>query len=81
MSSANETKDYLALDDLTVGQIFRSDKYQLDESQIIAFARNFDPQPFHLDKEAAAETIFAGLAAFRGAKYSRRERCNDSEYV
>jgi acyl dehydratase len=63
MPSANETTDYLALDDLTVGQIFRSDKYQLDESQIVAFARNFDPQPFHLDKQAAEETIFAGLAA------------------
>ena len=35
----------------------------IDEAQIKAFARQFDPQPFHLDAEAAKETLFAGLAA------------------
>ena len=35
----------------------------IDEAQIKAFARQFDPQPFHLDAEAAKETLFEGLAA------------------
>ena len=35
----------------------------LDEAQIKAFAAQFDPQPFHLDDEAAKATLFGGLAA------------------
>jgi acyl dehydratase len=35
----------------------------IDEEQIRAFARRFDPQPFHLDAEAAKVTLFTGLAA------------------
>ncbi|MEO7129407.1 MAG: MaoC family dehydratase, partial [Rhodoferax sp.] len=34
-----------------------------DEAQIKAFAAQFDPQPFHLDDEAAKATMFSGLAA------------------
>jgi len=51
------------LDDLAVGQRFRSDTYELTEEKLIAFAREFDPQPFHLDREAARTTVFRGLAA------------------
>lgn len=53
----------LTLDDLKVGQVFRSGTHQLDEAQIVAFAKNFDPQPFHTDPAAAKDTFFAGLAA------------------
>jgi acyl dehydratase len=53
----------LYLDDLHVGQGFVSSVHVVDEDQIKAFARQFDPQPFHLDNEAAKSTIFAGLAA------------------
>lgn len=35
----------------------------MDEAQIRAFAAAFDPQPFHLDAEAARATLFGGLAA------------------
>ncbi len=35
----------------------------IDEAQIKAFARQFDPQPFHLDDEAARGSLLAGLAA------------------
>jgi acyl dehydratase len=35
----------------------------LDEAQIKAFARKFDPQPFHLDDEIAKSTMFGGLVA------------------
>ena len=53
----------LYLDDLHVGQRFSSGSHKLDEAQIRGFAREFDPQPFHLDDEAAKATLFGGLAA------------------
>jgi len=53
----------LYLDDLTVGQRFMSGTHVIDEAEIKAFAQKFDPQPFHLDNEAAKHTLFAGLAA------------------
>jgi acyl dehydratase len=51
------------LDDLSVGQRFSSASHTIDEAQIKAFAAQFDPQPFHLDGEAAKATLFGGLAA------------------
>jgi acyl dehydratase len=51
------------LEDFTVGQTFRSGRLKIDRKQIKAFAGEFDPQPFHLDEEAARDTIFRGLAA------------------
>jgi acyl dehydratase len=53
----------LHLEDLHVGQRFTSATHTLDAEQIKAFARQFDPQPFHLDEQAAANTFFGGLAA------------------
>ena len=53
----------LFLDDLAVGQRFSSGSHTLDEAQIKAFAAQFDPQPFHLDGQAAKATLFGGLAA------------------
>jgi len=60
MKSANEL---LYLDDLSVGQRFTSGTHALDARQIVAFATEFDPQPFHTDTEAARGTLFRGLAA------------------
>jgi acyl dehydratase len=51
------------LDDLHVGQKFVSGSRLVDEARIKAFAAEFDPQPFHLDEEAAASSLFGGLAA------------------
>lgn len=56
-------KQRLWLDDLVVGQEFLSGEHALDAGQIIAFASEFDPQPFHTDPEAAAHSFFRGLAA------------------
>jgi len=56
-------KKLLYFDDLRVGQRFTSGTHLLDEEQIKTFARQFDPQPFHLDAEAAQKTLFAGLVA------------------
>ena len=53
----------LYLEDLSVGQRFESAPHLLDADQIKKFARDFDPQPFHLSEEAAADSIFGGLAA------------------
>lgn len=53
----------LYLDDLQVGQIFTSGSLTVDAAAIKAFAGQFDPQPFHLDDEAAKSTFFGGLAA------------------
>lgn len=57
------TQRTLYLDDLAVGDRFTSGEHALDAEQIKAFARQFDPQPFHTDEEAAKNTFFAGLAA------------------
>jgi acyl dehydratase len=51
------------LDDLQAGDRFVSGEHVLDEAQILSFAQQFDPQPFHLDHEAAKATLFGGLAA------------------
>jgi acyl dehydratase len=51
------------LDDLKAGDRFVSGEHALDEAQITSFAAQFDPQPFHLDDEAAKATLFGGLAA------------------
>ena len=57
-------REKLYLDDLTPGQTFRgTQETVVDEAAIKAFARQFDPQPFHLDHEAAKATMFGGLAA------------------
>ena len=51
------------LEDFAVGQKFGSGRLTVDKERIKSFAAEFDPQPFHLDEEAARRTIFQGLAA------------------
>jgi acyl dehydratase len=53
----------LFLEDLHAGQRFSSGSHTIDAAQIKEFAAQFDPQPFHLDGEAARATLFGGLAA------------------
>src|SRR6266481_9492197 len=62
-TTVQRTSELLYLDDLHVGRRFTSGTHTLDERQITAFARAFDPQPFHTDPEAANETLFRGLVA------------------
>ena len=61
--NAGGEKAALYLEDLRVGQRFRSGTHRMDEEQIRAFAEHFDPQPFHLDAEAAKATLFEGQVA------------------
>jgi acyl dehydratase len=53
----------LYLEDFAVGQTYRSGRLRVETSAIKEFARAFDPQPFHLDDEAASASFFQGLAA------------------
>src|SRR5437867_5825139 len=50
-------------EDLKAGDRFKSETYAVSEEQLISFAREFDPQPFHLDATVARETMFKGLIA------------------
>jgi acyl dehydratase len=50
-------------DDLKVGDRFKSELLEVTEKQIIDFARDFDPQVFHLKPARAEQTIFEGLIA------------------
>ncbi|MBV7433684.1 MaoC family dehydratase [Cardiobacteriaceae bacterium TAE3-ERU3] len=51
------------LDDLQVGDTFSSGEYAITADNIKAFAKEYDPQPFHLDEAAAEGSFFHGLAA------------------
>jgi acyl dehydratase len=53
----------LYFDDFRIGRKFASGTRVVDAGEIKEFARQFDPQPFHLDEEAAKATFFKGLAA------------------
>lgn len=49
--------------DLHVGQVLTSGPYRVEESEIIAFARQWDCQPFHVDPEVAKSTQWQGIIA------------------
>ena len=53
----------LYLEDVVVGSEFVSGEVTITAEDIIAFATQFDPQPFHLDSETAKTSFFGGLAA------------------
>jgi acyl dehydratase len=53
----------LTLEDFKVGDRFSGGALAVTTDMIKAFAREFDPQPFHTDEEAAKDTFFGGLAA------------------
>ena len=50
-------------DDLKLGMRFKSGEATVSKEDILRFASEFDPQPFHTDEEAAKATVFKGLAA------------------
>jgi acyl dehydratase len=58
---AKITRQYF--EDYLVGQVFNSGRLRVDREAIVAFAREFDPQPYHLDEEAARNSIFGELVA------------------
>jgi acyl dehydratase len=50
-------------EDFSPGDVVEAGRHVITGDEIIAFARQFDPQPFHLDEAAARQTIFGGLIA------------------
>jgi acyl dehydratase len=50
-------------EDYVPGAVHDLGSVVVDEQEVIAFARQFDPQPFHLDKERAEKSAFRGLIA------------------
>jgi acyl dehydratase len=62
-TGGNDAIRRVYLEDLHVGQHFLSGTHALDQRQVIAFASEFDPQPFHTNPEQAKETFFGGLVA------------------
>jgi acyl dehydratase len=53
----------LHLDDFAPGQVHRLGRRTVSRDEIVAFARDWDPQPFHLDEQAASASIYGGLIA------------------
>ena len=50
-------------DDFAVGDKFTTAEREITEAMILDFARDYDPQPFHIDPVAAKESIYGGLIA------------------
>src|SRR5262245_31241579 len=51
------------LEDFKIGDYFESGSIEVTEDNIIAFAEQFDPQPFHLDPIFAKQSFFGGMVA------------------
>lgn len=51
------------LEDLVAGERFAAGPVAVESGEMLAFARRYDPQPFHVDGEAAKRTLFGALAA------------------
>ena len=56
----------LSYEDFEPGQVFELGSRTVSADEIVAFAREWDPQPFHVDPEAAADSVFGGLIASGG---------------
>jgi acyl dehydratase len=50
-------------EDFEVGKVFDMGTRTVTEDEIVAFATQFDPQPFHVDSEAAAQSLYGGIIA------------------
>lgn len=63
MTTPKPTRDGVWLDDLVEGAVHTTDSHELTTESIVTFARDFDPQPFHIDADMARGTFFDGLVA------------------
>jgi acyl dehydratase len=55
--------DLMYFEDVQVGETDRFGRYEVTREEIIEYARQFDPQPFHMDEAAAKRSMFGGLIA------------------
>ncbi len=53
----------ICLEDIAVGDVARFGSYRVKREEVLAFAKAYDPQPFHLSEEAAAATHFGRLSS------------------
>ncbi|GAA4017310.1 MaoC family dehydratase [Actimicrobium antarcticum] len=53
----------VCFEDFVIGQRFDAGSVTVDGDEVLAFATRFDPQPFHIDQQAAEKSIFGGLIA------------------
>ena len=56
-------KEYWYFEDFAPGQDIDLGTRTVTEEEIVAFAREYDPQPFHVDRDAAAHSIYGGVIA------------------
>ena len=76
------------LDEFTIGDTFESGAYTISREESLAFAKAYDPQPFHLDEEAASRSMFRGLvssgwqtAAITMRLWSNRAPCKETGII
>ena len=50
-------------EDIEIGEVEEHGEYEVTKEEIKEFARKYDPQPFHVDEDAAKDSIFGGLVA------------------
>lgn len=50
-------------EDFPIGEVMERGPYVVTREEILAFARQFDPQPFHVDEDAARQSIYGGIIA------------------
>ena len=55
--------ELLHFEDFPVGEVLEFGNYLVTAEEIVEFAREFDPQPFHVDEEAAKASLLGGLSA------------------
>lgn len=63
MTTSNMNHELRYFEDVSVGDRHEFGSYEVTKDEIIEFAERYDPQPLHLDEDAAAETVFGGLIA------------------
>ena len=68
-------------EDFTEGEVFEFGEIHMAEDEIIQFAKDYDPQPFHIDPVAAKDTIFGGIIASGWHTGSSLMRCLVDNYI
>lgn len=63
MDKTAQTGGFIPFESFEIGQVEEFGAYEVTEEEVIAFARKYDPQFFHLDPEAAKKSLFGGLCA------------------
>jgi acyl dehydratase len=54
---------FATYEDVEIGATTAFGEYEVTREELVTFAEQYDPQPFHLDEEAASESLFGGLVA------------------